>query len=173
MFPGEGAMKLYSAKVIADLLDLTEKRVRQLRDEGIIKESGRNFYELKSTVQAYIGYLRGLNSGSGKADYNAEKALLIKAKRQNEELDLQVKSNELHSADVVEQVVSDMLIRFKSRMMSIPSKLAPKLMTMSDPTEINELIRDSIYEALFELSDFKTAVSELEESGDEDREENG
>lgn len=166
-------MKLYSAKVIADLLDLTEKRVRQLRDEGIVKEATRNFYELKPTVQAYIAYIKGLNGGAGKADYNEEKALLIKAKRQSEELDLQVKTNELHSADVVERIVSDMLIRFKSRMMSIPSKLAPKLVSMSDPTDISELLRSSIYEALFELSDFKTAASELEESEDEDREENG
>lgn len=163
-------MKQYSSKVIADLLDLTEKRVRQLRDEGIIKESTRNFYELKPTVQAYISYLRGLNNGSGKADYNAEKALLIKAKRQSEELDLQEKTHKLHSAEVIERVVSDMLVRFKSRMLSMPSKLSPKLAASSDPTAITELLRSSIQEALMELSDFKSAVEE--EVSNEDGEEN-
>ena len=31
-------MRLYTSKVIADWLGLTERRVRQLRDEGIIEE---------------------------------------------------------------------------------------------------------------------------------------
>lgn len=31
-------MKLYTGKVVAEWLGLTERRVRQLRDEGVISE---------------------------------------------------------------------------------------------------------------------------------------
>ena len=38
-------MRLYTSKVIADWLGLTERRVRQLRDEGIIEEQAPGLYD--------------------------------------------------------------------------------------------------------------------------------
>ena len=40
-------MRLYTSKVIADWLGLTERRVRQLRDEGIIEEQAPGLYDLR------------------------------------------------------------------------------------------------------------------------------
>lgn len=155
-------MKMYNARVIAQVLGLTERRVRQLRDEEVIKPSRGDFYELIPTIQAYIGYLKGQNGG-GQADYKIERSKLVRAKRMNEELDLQVKSHELHSAAIVEQVVSDMLVCFKSRMMAIPSKVSPQLSKMTDKNDIYDLIKKNIDEALMELSDFKSAMEVMED----------
>lgn len=52
------AMRLYTSKVIADWLGLTERRVRQLRDEGIIEEQAPGLYDLRATTRRYISYLR-------------------------------------------------------------------------------------------------------------------
>lgn len=156
-------MKMYTARVIAQVLGLSERRVRQLRDEEIIKPSRGDFYELTPTIQSYIGYLKGQNGGGQAADYNIERSKLVRAKRMNEELDLQIKSHELHSSAVVEQVVSDMLVRFKSRMMAIPSKASPQLSKMTDKNDIYDLLKKNIDEALMELSDFKSAMEVMED----------
>ena len=56
-------MKLYTVKVMANCLDLSERRVRQLRDEGVISEKQPGLYDLQATVTKYITFLR---NGSGK-----------------------------------------------------------------------------------------------------------
>ena len=44
-------MRLYTSKVIADWLGLTERRVRQLRDEGIIEEQAARIRELEERLE--------------------------------------------------------------------------------------------------------------------------
>lgn len=46
-------MTLYTSKVVAQWLCLTERRVRQLRDEGVIVEARPGLYELQPTVARY------------------------------------------------------------------------------------------------------------------------
>ena len=48
-------MRLYTDKVIARYINLTPRRVRQLRDEGIIKEEQPGLYDLQSSIVRYIG----------------------------------------------------------------------------------------------------------------------
>lgn len=59
-------MKLYTTKIVAQYLDLSERRVRQLRDEGVLEEKAPGLYDLRSSVRRYINYLRG--DEGGKAD---------------------------------------------------------------------------------------------------------
>ena len=49
----------YPIKTICEMLDLTDRRVRQLVTDGILpKKSERGHYELIPTVRAYIHWLR-------------------------------------------------------------------------------------------------------------------
>ena len=56
-------MKLYTCEAVADWLALTPRRVRQLRDEGILSERMPGLYEMKPTILRYILYLRKGRSG--------------------------------------------------------------------------------------------------------------
>ena len=68
-------MKLYDTKQVARFLDITERRVRQLREEGIISELRPGLYDLIDTNHRYINYLRNRNPDNGeRIDYNAERA---------------------------------------------------------------------------------------------------
>lgn len=70
-------MKLYDTKQVARFLDITERRVRQLREEGIISELRPGLYDLIDTNHRYINYLRNRNPDNGeRIDYNAERAKL-------------------------------------------------------------------------------------------------
>lgn len=154
-------MKLYSLRFIASVLDLSERRVRQLRDQKILIEARKNYFDLIPAIQAYIAYLRSLSTdGNQASDYNLEKAKFVRARRENQELDLEVKRGELYPGEEVELVVSDMLIRFKSHLLSIPSKLSPQLSEMSDKNTIQRLLKREVAEALSELSAFKKGMEE-------------
>lgn len=154
-------MKLYDSKVVARFLDVSERRVRQLRDEKIIAEARPGLYDLTDTNHRYINYLRKRNPESEEViDYNTERAKLVRAKRKNEEYELQLKEKQLHAAADIEAVMNNMLVNFKSRMMAIPAKLSPVLCKKTDKAEIFKLLKEQIDEALQELSDFKTAFGE-------------
>lgn len=68
-------MKLYTSKVVAQWLGLTERRVRQLRDEGVIAEARPGLYDLQPTVAKYITYI----GGAGKESLTQERTKLTKA----------------------------------------------------------------------------------------------
>jgi len=154
-------VKVYDVKAIARILDLTERRVRQLKDQNVITEYAPGLYELVPTVHAYVNYLRNRNPESGEnIDYNTERAKLIRAKRLNEEYDLRVKEGDLHASADVEAVMSNMLMNFKSRLMAIPAKLSPVLSKKTDKAEIHRILKDSVDEALNELADFNDTFNE-------------
>lgn len=163
-------MKLYDTKAVARFLDVSERRVRQLRDEKVISEVRPGLYNLVRTAHKYINYLRKRNPESEESiDYNTERAKFVRAKRKNEEYDLQLKENQLHSGEDIENVMTDMLMNFKARLMAIPAKLSPVLCKKTDKAEIYKLLKEYIDEALTELSDFKTTFGERvkeDETGD-------
>lgn len=151
-------MKLYDVKAVARFLDISERRVRQLKDENVIQEykGMSGLYDLVPTIHSYINYLRKRNPESEEnIDYNTERAKLVKAKRLNEEYDLRVKEGDLHTSADIENVMSNMLINFKSRLMAIPAKLSPILSKKTDKAEISKILKGAVDEALNELSDFE------------------
>lgn len=154
-------MKLYDTKAVARFLDVSERRVRQLRDERVIAEARPGLYDLIDTNHRYINYLRKRNPESEESiDYNTERAKLVRAKRRNEEYELQLKERMLHTAEDIETVMKNMLVNFKTRLMAIPAKLSPVLCKKTDKAEIFKLLKEQIDEALMELSDYNTAFGE-------------
>ena len=154
-------MKLYTAKAIADMLDVSERYVRQLRDDKIITEYRPGLYKLKETNHAYINHLRGKNpQAEDTINYTTERAKLVKVKRESEELELQLRRNEVHTTEDIEKVMVDTLIKFKTRLMAIPAKLGPTLAKKKNQTEIFKLLKAAIDEALEELADFDAWCNE-------------
>lgn len=148
-------MKLYTVKAVAAWLDLTESRVRQLRKEKIITEYKPGLYDLKTVNHEYINYLRKNSPTETSVDYNTERAKLVRAKRESQELELRLRKNELHETEEIEKVMTDTLIKFKTRLMAIPAKQSPILSKKKDQTEIFKLLKAAIDEALEELADFQ------------------
>lgn len=164
-------VKLYSAQAIARMINVTERRVRQLRDEGVIEETLPGLYKPLKTNHDYIDYLKGNSKVDENLNYYEERAKLTKAKRQNEELDLRLRSQELHESGEIEEVMGEMLTNFKVRLMAIPAKLSPVLAKEKDKAKIHKALEEAVNEALNELSDFETAFSveaKKEESTEDD-----
>ena len=109
-------MTLYTSKVVAQHLNLTERRVRQLRDEGVIREKRPGLYDLVDTMTRYIKYI---GAGS-KADLNDERAKLTKEKRIAAETENRVRKAELlEVGDVETQIVKEDLTDMTDLMMEL------------------------------------------------------
>ena len=159
-------MTLYTSKVVAQWLCLSERRVRQLRDEGVIQETRPGLYDLQPTVARYIQYL----GGAGKENLNEERRRLTAAKREAAEMDNEQRRGDLHSTADFEKGLKTMLLNVRSRFLIIPAKLSPTLAAgQLTQANIYDLLKQAIDEALEEMSQYNAAMVEPE--NDDGREE--
>ena len=159
-------MKLYTSKVVAQWLGLTERRVRQLRDEGVIAEARPGLYDLQPTVSKYITYI----GGAGKESLTQERTKLTKAKREAAELENELRRGEVHRTEDIERGIKTMFLNIRSRFLALPAKLSPPLATLGDDqTAIFDELKGAIDEILEEMSDPRAAfaVQDGEADGEE------
>lgn len=154
-------------KALADLFGLSTKRISQLTEEGVLERVGRGTYDLTKSVRAYITHLKTQTGASDDSKSLAnekivEEVRIKRAKAEKEELQLKVYKGELHKASDVEQLVSSMILRAKSKLDSIPSKLAPQLVNIDEADYIFEKLDEEIKRAENELSecDFEQLTNE-------------
>lgn len=161
-------MKLCTDKVVADWLALTPKRVKQLRDEGVLIEKKPGLYDLRASVLRYVNYIRTGN----KADLNGERALLTKAKREAADMENDVRRGMLHSSEDIEKGIKTMCLNIRSRFLTLPAKLAPKLAEMNgNQAAIFDELNRAMKEALEGLSNYNVAMAMLDGGDDEESEE--
>jgi phage terminase Nu1 subunit (DNA packaging protein) len=140
---------------ISEIFGLSDRRVQQLVKEGALVKVSRGKYDLKASVQRYIEYIKEqAEKTEEELDQTREKTLLIRANRQKVELELQIMRGELHRSEDVRRVMNDMLGAFRARVLAIPSKVAPRLIAQTNAAVIQNIIKNEVYEALQELSEY-------------------
>lgn len=148
-----------TAKVMGQIIGVTDRQVRNLANDGMIPRLSNGSYELIPALSSYIENLK-LNNKEEKAEvrkeegYQKEKFLHEKAKRQKAELQLGQMRGELHRSDVVKQVMTDMLGNFRARLLSMPTKAAPILIGRGEIAVIEDILKDEVYTILNELKDY-------------------
>lgn len=158
-------MKLYTARVVAGWLGVTERRVRQLRDEGVIQEARPGLYDLQPTVLHYIRYV----GGAGKESLTHERTMLTAAKREMAQMENDLRRGDLHRTADIELGLKTMILNIRSRFLALPAKLSPALASLSGQMEIFDTLKEAIDETLEELSDYRVAFAS--QDGEEDGEE--
>jgi len=170
---------MIGTKVLASILDISDRRVRQLVEEGVIDKVKLGTFELVPTIRKYILHLKVKNDnnkdeGTGDNNYLFEKTLHEKAKRQIAEMELAQMRGQLHDSTDVEREMGKMLTSFRARMLSIPSKLSPRLIGQNEISIIESFLQEEIYNALQELSEYDPELFkndkyvDVGESGDDD-----
>lgn len=145
-----------SQKELAQCLGISTRQVRNLKGEGLFQLAvGERKYRLEKCVQEYIDFKinaeMGRRTSISKEQIQAEHE---EVKKQISRLKLRKLRRELHEAADVEYFLSDMLIRFKNRLMSIPSKLALVIAGETDINKLMVLIQKELLDALEELSEY-------------------
>ncbi len=157
-------MKLYMSRIVAEWLGVSERRVRQLRDEGVLWEARPGFYDLRAAVARYITYLR-----KGSSDLNDERAALTKAKREAAEMENRVRRGELLEAREIEAGLQTALLNIRSRFLALPAKLSGSLAAKGgNQVAIFDELKEAIHETLEELSDPRKLLEVREDAESED-----
>lgn len=151
---------------LAQALKLTPPRISAMIKSGIIvkDDSDRSggvyiFESLKNYYQRH--------SSDNDVDFNQERALHERAKRQIAELKLEKALGNVYDSKVVERVVTEDLVKLRTRLLTIPSKLAPMIEGKSKG-EIDLILTREIEDTLAEMSNFDPSVFISEDIDDED-----
>ena len=168
---------LVSSPELAELFGVTDRYIRMLAKDEIIKKSGtRGKYLLAESIKGFITFLRESSS----VDVDLKE---VKLKKETEKIakDIELKAikiselkNELHSADIVRKVMTAMLTNLKGKLLAVPNKIAPLVVGCDNLGDIQDIVLSSIEDVLLELSDYtpelfknKNIIIENEEVEDE------
>ena len=150
-------MQLYTGTALAKALGLTAAEVENLRKAGVIRYRRGKTYALEESAAAIIEHCKknwGETADKLKVDYQTERALLMRAKRQDQEFDTRLKEGMLHEAKDVEMILGSMLLNFRARIMAVPAKLAPAIAKEDSSTAVFKMLKEAMDDALNELSDY-------------------
>lgn len=158
-------MRYYTAKALGRVLGIGEDEVRALTQRGLIREglAENGLYQIEESAREVIAALNGPEEQKRNADYMSERARLMRARRQSAEYDLGLKEKELHRTEEIELVISKILVSFKAKIRSIPSRVAPQCAKLTNREEIFDLLKQVTDEALQELSDLDAVFDEPED----------
>lgn len=153
-------MTSISTENLAQLLEITPRRIQQLTAQGIIPKSAHGRYTLESAVKGYIRFLRDRKlpgdaspgDGTEADDFQKSRAKLYREKAEQEAMKRQKLAGELVPVDQIETVWRSVTMAVRSHLLAIPSKCAVRVGMCKNAVEAQALLRREVEEALLELS---------------------
>ena len=147
---------IVNQKQLAQCLGISTRQVRNLRQEGMFQTvNGDRGYILETCIQEYINFKINAEMGRSAAiSIEKVKAEHEEVKKNISVMKLRRLRRELHEAADVEAFLSDMLIRFKNRLLSLPVKMAMQVSGEKDLNRIIKVLNDGMLEAFKELSEY-------------------
>jgi terminase small subunit / prophage DNA-packing protein len=145
---------------VAAHLGVTIKYVQDLIANGTLEKRGRGEYDLDACREAYITRLREAAAGranSGDLNLTEERARLAKEQADAKEMENSITRGELVYIDDVAKRVEVALSKVKTKILAIPTKVAPEAAAADDAKEVQALIERHIIEALNELAGIDAA----------------
>jgi phage terminase Nu1 subunit (DNA packaging protein) len=146
-------MDKLSLSAISQLLKLTERRIQQLAKDEIIPKAQRGEYEMIPCVHGYIDYLKAKIGREFTAeDLAINRNRLLKAQADLVEIEKQKQEGELIAKQEVKKNWLSILSVIKSKLLSMPNKVAPVVMTYKNVNEVKLILKDKIYDTLHEIA---------------------
>ena len=157
--PNKTEAQTVTVAQLATIFSITHVRVQQLAKMGVVVKSARGTYELWRSVKGYIKYLQERAAGKGmgdgeSGDYEKHRTRLYAARADAQEVLAARLKGTAHDAVAVAEVMNDMVANARSRILALPTLVAPRVADEGDPAVCLEIIRDAVYEALTELTDY-------------------
>jgi len=127
-------------KLLADILCVSEKTIRNLTKENILQKSENGNYNLKTNIKKY--FLE-----------NNESNKLKVIQRETQELKLKILKDEYYPDHIVRDILSDMLIKFKSQLLSTSRKITIEI-EQNEKADIKKVVEKHILKSLEELEKY-------------------
>lgn len=158
---------------MARLLGLTQPRVHQLIEEGVVVKAANGSVLVIDSLKNFYKS-RAIEEGTGieELDFNLEKARHERTKREISELKLAKLQGSVYDARTVEYVMTELYATLRTQLLGIPAKLAPQLAEKPKEaiyTTLTREIEDRLGEvASYDPKLFRDADVVEEEVGNED-----
>jgi len=140
---------------VAEHLDMTPQRVRDLIKQGVLnRKNARDSMDVDECRKNYIRYLRtrsqGLQNASG--DLNEERTRLTKLQADKAQLEVQEMEESLVSVERITEEWVGYVSNVRSKLLALPSKVSHRVQAAETYAEAEQILKESVYDALHELS---------------------
>jgi phage terminase Nu1 subunit (DNA packaging protein) len=151
-----------TANETANHIDITQRRLFALIDQGIIERAGEDGFDLTTVRLAYIRNLRKVAAGSGsRLNLGDERALLARAQRIKVERENAVSAGQLVDAEIVGECLEEENRVVRDHFLNLPGTCGYDLAAsaraarddMTATIVVTEKLKEAVYASLTELSD--------------------
>jgi phage terminase Nu1 subunit (DNA packaging protein) len=156
------------AAALADLFGISERRVKQLRSDGVLPGMPGDPYETRECVRAYCAHLRpssGRTASGGASTLTLNEARLALLAEQTTKLraenDLQ--ATRVLLASEVQAAIAASCATVRNRLLAIPSEIAPQLFRLKSVAEVHHRVQAAVTDALHGLSSIDLCPATVEE----------
>lgn len=150
--------KMISSGELAKIIGKSERTIQLLAKAGDLtceKNKNKNSYNLYTVIKEYIEYLakREVENFSSLDEEKIHEEIRFKrAKADMMELELKELVGEMHSAEDVESMTTDLILAVRSSLLSLPGRIGVDVAELKTASECSEVIKKAVYEILEDLS---------------------
>jgi phage terminase Nu1 subunit (DNA packaging protein) len=149
---------------------VAQRTIRQWIEDGVIPQTDDMGLVVKSIITYYKGQTaeaRRDRTKEGRDKLYVSKVRLSEAQAEKLELENTLRQGKLVEADAVVLAWSGYIASCKALLLGLPTRLALELAGVSDPKLVQQMIQESIDQALLELSN-ERFVQRLESAANSD-----
>lgn len=147
-------------KTLSELLNISARRIQQLANEGTVHKASRGKYDLTRSVQGYITYLNDQIPNKANGDTNTDsrsvtemgRAVLMTEKAKMAKIERREMEGGLKPAEEVRKEAYSAAVNVRRAMLTLPDRLSPVLVNMSDSREIRSFLRRELTAGLTDVS---------------------
>lgn len=132
-------MPLYTSKAVGEWLGITDRQVRNLRDQGVLSEVRPGVFDMKVCVRQYLNFKTG--GKDGQARLAAARAEREETRGKIEKMRMEEAQGDLHRTEDVERALKTIFANFKNRLETIPTKYASTMAQLTDPAEAHDILQ--------------------------------
>ena len=141
-----------TVKKLADLCNVSQRRIQQLAAEGVIKKTARDRYK---PLESMSNYIRFLQASSEEIAYRDARTQKIRADADKSIMEAAQLAGRLIPAEIVAYNWNQMTGAFRAKLLNLPKKTAPLVQHESSFTKCNTALQGAIHECLAELSEYQ------------------
>ena len=139
---------------IATKLGVTLKTLRDYIERGIISSKPQGQYTYEECVREYLSHLREIAAGRMSSEglvLQDERARLAKEQADAKEMENMIERGELVYIDKIVSQFERQLLRCKTKLLALPTKVAAEVHASASVKEAKEILDLAMEEALSEL----------------------
>lgn len=136
---------------LCTLTGLSDRRHRQLAEQGYFPPPLKGQYQLTPTIQGMFRYYRELQA-RGNDEFAMERLRKTRAEANLAELRLSKERKQSLDAATVVKAWENIILTLRQKLLSLPSKIAPRLVYMEHQHDIEQELEKEVSDTLIDLS---------------------